>query len=68
MTSGPLGEPATAAANVFSRLIDYMPLPPLTEDGALAEAPSLEFTKVRLQTGIMSVSCQQTIICCRSSV
>ena len=54
MTSGPLGEPATAAANVFSRLIDYMPLPPLTEDGALAEAPSLEFTKVRLQTEIMS--------------
>ena len=53
MTSGPLGEPATAAANVFSRLIDYMPLPPLTEDGALAEAPSLEFTKVRLQTGII---------------
>ena len=50
MTSGPLGEPATAAANVFSRLIDYMPLPPLTEDGALAEAPSLEFTKVRLQS------------------
>ena len=67
MTSGPLGEPATAAANVFSRLIDYMPLPPLTEDGALAEAPSLEFTKVRLQAADRD-NVLANIICCRSSV
>ena len=31
---------------VFDRLIDYMPLPPATEDGSLAEVPNLEFTKV----------------------
>jgi len=36
----------TAASNIFNRLIDYMPLPPVTEDGALAEVPNLEFTKV----------------------
>ena len=28
------------------RLIDYMPLPPATEDGAMTEVPNLEFTKV----------------------
>ena len=36
----------TAAKNVFDRLIDYMPLPPATEDVSLAEVPNLEFTKV----------------------
>lgn len=41
-----LGDPATAASNVFDRLIDYMPLPPATEDGSLTEVPSIEFTKV----------------------
>ena len=41
-----LSDPATAAANVFDRLIDYMPLPPATEDGAMTEVPNLEFTKV----------------------
>jgi len=41
-----LADPATAAANVFDRLIDYMPLPPATEDGAMTEVPNLEFTKV----------------------
>ena len=38
----------TAAKNVFDRLIDYMPLPPATEDGSLVEVPNLEFTKVEL--------------------
>ena len=41
-----LGDPATAASNMFDRLIDYMPLPPATEDGSLTEVPSIEFTKV----------------------
>merc|ERR1712025_1339799 len=41
-----LADPATAAANVFDRLIDYMPLPPATEDGEMTEVPNLEFTKV----------------------
>ena len=36
-----------AAKNVFDRLIDYMPLPPIDADGSLAEVPDLEFTKVR---------------------
>ena len=40
-------DPGTAAKNVFDRLIDYMPLPPATEDGSLAEVPNLEFTKVQ---------------------
>jgi len=43
---GSLKDPKTAAKNVFDRLIDYMPLPPATEDGSLAEVPNLEFTKV----------------------
>ena len=43
-----LNDPATAASNVFDRLIDYMPLPPATEDGSLTEVPSIEFTKVRV--------------------
>ena len=43
---GSLNDPLTAAKNVFDRLIDYMPLPPVTEDGSLAEVPNLEFTKV----------------------
>lgn len=44
---GPLAQPGEAARNVFDRLIDYMPLPPLAEDGSVtAEVPSLEFTKV----------------------
>jgi len=43
---GQLKDPGTAAKNVFDRLIDYMPLPPATEDGSLAEVPNLEFTKV----------------------
>ena len=43
-----LSDPATAASNVFDRLIDYMPLPPATEDGSLTEVPSIEFTKVRV--------------------
>ena len=42
-----LSDPVTAASNVFDRLIDYMPLPPATEDGSLTEVPSIEFTKVR---------------------
>ena len=42
-----VGDPATAASNVFDRLIDYMPLPPASEDGSLTEVPSIEFTKVR---------------------
>jgi len=41
-----LSDPATAASNVFDRLIDYMPLPPVTEDGSMTEVPSIEFTKV----------------------
>jgi len=36
----------TVSKNVFERLIDYMPLPPVDEDGTLAETPNLEFTKV----------------------
>jgi len=43
---GSLKDPSTAAKNVFDRLIDYMPLPPATEDGSLGEVPNLEFTKV----------------------
>ena len=43
---GSLKDPMTAAKNVFDRLIDYMPLPPATEDGSLVEVPNLEFTKV----------------------
>ena len=42
-----LSDPATAASNVFDRLIDYMPLAPASEDGSLTEVPSIEFTKVR---------------------
>ena len=30
--------------NVFSRLMDYIPPPPVTEDGALAEVPNMEST------------------------
>ena len=30
--------------NVFSRLMDYIPSPPVTEDGAMAEVPSMEST------------------------
>ena len=41
-----LADPVTAASNVFDRLIDYMPLPPASEDGSLTEVPSIEFTKV----------------------
>jgi len=41
-----LSDPATAASNVFDRLIDYMPLAPASEDGSLTEVPSIEFTKV----------------------
>ena len=44
---GSLKDPMTAAKNVFDRLIDYMPLPPATEDGSLVEVPNLEFTKVK---------------------
>jgi len=43
---GKLTNPVEAAKNVFERLIDYMPLPPLTEDGSVTEVPNLEFTKV----------------------
>jgi len=43
---GGLKDANTAAKNVFDRLIDYMPLPPTTEDGSLNEVPNLEFTKV----------------------
>jgi len=43
---GKLNNPGEAAKNVFDRLIDYMPLPPVTEDGSVAPTPSLEFTKV----------------------
>ena len=46
VTCGKLSDPVTAASNVFDRLIDYMPLPPVSEDGAMAEVPNLEFTKV----------------------
>jgi len=45
-TIGSLEEPKVAAKNVFDRLIDYMPLPPIDADGSLAEVPDLEFTKV----------------------
>ena len=41
-----LTQPANAASNVYDRLIDYMPLPPASEDGAMTDAPNLEFTKV----------------------
>ena len=44
---GSLKDPMTAAKNVFDRLIDYMPLPPASEDGSLVEVPNLEFTKVK---------------------
>merc|ERR1719285_841099 len=43
---GKLDNPGEAAKNVFDRLIDYMPLPPVNEDGSVAPSPSLEFTKV----------------------
>lgn len=43
---GSLTSPDVAAKNVFERLIDYMPLPPASEDGSLTDVPSLEFTKV----------------------
>lgn len=46
INSDKLSDPVTAASNVFDRLIDYMPLPPATEDGAMTDAPNLEFTKV----------------------
>ena len=46
--TGNLKEPETAAKNLFDRLIDYLPLPPMSEDGVLHEAPTLEFTKVCL--------------------
>jgi len=45
-TIGSLNEPKDAAKNVFERLIDYMPLPPIDADGSLADVPDLEFTKV----------------------
>jgi len=43
---GGLTQPTLCAKNVFERLIDYMPLPPVEEDGSVADAPALEFTKV----------------------
>ena len=43
-TSRSLVEPATMVVNVFSRLMDYIPPPPVTEDGALAEVPNMEST------------------------
>jgi hypothetical protein len=43
---GGLEDATTCAKNVFERLIDYMPLPPLEEDGSLTEPPAIEFTKV----------------------
>lgn len=43
---GVLSDPSVATKNVFERLIDYMPLPPASEDGSLTDVPSLEFTKV----------------------
>lgn len=43
-TSGSLVEPATMVVNVFSRLMDYIPPPPVREDGALAEVPNMEST------------------------
>jgi len=45
-TIGSLEEPKVAAKNVFDRLIDYMPLPPIDADGSLTDVPDLEFTKV----------------------
>jgi len=45
-TIGSLNQPKNCAKNVFERLIDYMPLPPILEDGSLSEVPDLEFTKV----------------------
>ena len=33
--------------NVFSRLMDYIPSPPVTEDGALAEVANMESTYVK---------------------
>merc|ERR1719507_2613822 len=38
--------PGADTKTVFDRLIDYMPLPPVNEDGSVAPSPSLEFTKV----------------------
>jgi len=43
---GELEDPVNCAKNVFERLIDYMMLPPVEEDGSLAESPAIEFTKV----------------------
>jgi len=43
---GGLEDPVNCAKNVFERLIDYMMLPPVEEDGSLAESPAIEFTKV----------------------
>ena len=47
VNTGQLEEAETAAKNVFDRLIDYLPLPPVSEDGNVVyEVPNLEFTKV----------------------
>lgn len=56
---GGLEDPATCAANVFERLIDYMPLPPVEEDGSLAEVPALEFTKVECLMFTFHTICKQ---------
>lgn len=45
-TIGSLNDPELAAKNVFERLIDYMPLPPIDADGSITDVPDLEFTKV----------------------
>jgi len=47
VNTGQLEDAETAAKNVFDRLIDYLPLPPVSEDGNVVyEVPNLEFTKV----------------------
>eukprot|EP00088_Acartia_fossae_P057066 TRINITY_DN6651_c0_g1_i8.p1 TRINITY_DN6651_c0_g1~~TRINITY_DN6651_c0_g1_i8.p1 ORF type:complete len:312 (+),score=118.37 TRINITY_DN6651_c0_g1_i8:40-936(+) len=42
---GQLEDPTNCAKNVFERLIDYMILPPVEEDGSVTDA-QFEFTKV----------------------
>jgi len=42
---GELDDAPNCAKNVYERLIDYMPLPPVEEEG-VTEPPALEFTKV----------------------
>ena len=47
VNTGNLEDAETAAKNLFDRLIDYIPLPPVSEDGNVVyEVPNLEFTKV----------------------